>query len=195
MICYLINRKGFHYSAQILGSLEIIFHAWLAVILIGWSSGFHYYILSIVPIALFSPKRNFSFKLIIVLLFFASYLGLNIYSNFSIPIYILNNIIITGFNYMNIIGIFLILFLLAYFYYKTVRETENELIQTNKHFEELASIDSLTKLLNRRSILDIIKNEEIRFKRSGKPFVIMIIDIDDFKRFNDQYGHDCGNLY
>ena len=65
--------------------------------------------------------------------------------------------------------------------------------ETYKKLELLATTDSLTKLLNRRAVLERIKQAKLLFNRSGKPFIIILGDIDDFKKFNDKYGHDCGD--
>ncbi|TVO68472.1 GGDEF domain-containing protein [Denitromonas ohlonensis] len=66
-------------------------------------------------------------------------------------------------------------------------------------FERLASLDAgrdvLTQLLNRR-FLDVILSRENRLARSsgGHSFAVMMLDIDHFKRINDQYGHQAGDL-
>ncbi len=54
--------------------------------------------------------------------------------------------------------------------------------------------DSLTRLLNRKSIMNTIKQEIIRLMRYSKRFSLMIIDIDNFKLINDRYGHLAGDL-
>lgn len=56
-----------------------------------------------------------------------------------------------------------------------------------------STTDPLTELYNRRYMLRKIDLERERFKRSTKPFSIIIADIDHFKDINDTYGHDCGD--
>lgn len=56
-----------------------------------------------------------------------------------------------------------------------------------------STTDPLTELYNRRYMLRKIDLERERFKRSTKPFSIIITDIDHFKEINDTYGHDCGD--
>ncbi len=59
---------------------------------------------------------------------------------------------------------------------------------------ELASrTDPLTGLYNRRHLMEKIEEERVRFKRNGRPFSVIICDIDYFKKVNDVYGHDCGD--
>lgn len=56
-----------------------------------------------------------------------------------------------------------------------------------------STTDPLTELYNRRYMLRKIDLERERFKRSTKPFSIIITDIDHFKDINDTHGHDCGD--
>ncbi len=58
---------------------------------------------------------------------------------------------------------------------------------------ELSSSDGLTKLYNRSYLLTKIKEELKRNKRYKTTFSIMILDIDNFKNVNDQYGHQKGD--
>ncbi len=59
---------------------------------------------------------------------------------------------------------------------------------------ELALRDSLTGLYNRRYLEDALSRELHRAERSGKSVALLMIDIDQFKRFNDTYGHDAGDF-
>ncbi|MDJ0877138.1 MAG: diguanylate cyclase [Halieaceae bacterium] len=59
---------------------------------------------------------------------------------------------------------------------------------------EKSRTDDLTSVPNRRHTLEFLQQEFRRFKRYHHPCCVMILDIDNFKRFNDNYGHDCGDL-
>jgi two-component system cell cycle response regulator len=71
--------------------------------------------------------------------------------------------------------------------------TEIELKAANKKLQELADTDPLTGLLNRRSTQNLISQEFERYKRQKISFSVILADIDFFKKFNDTYGHDCGD--
>jgi diguanylate cyclase (GGDEF)-like protein len=53
--------------------------------------------------------------------------------------------------------------------------------------------DPLTGLFNRRYLEETLEREISRSARSGKPIGLMMLDIDDFKRFNDAFGHPGGD--
>jgi diguanylate cyclase (GGDEF)-like protein len=60
--------------------------------------------------------------------------------------------------------------------------------------EWLATTDSLTGVLNRRSFLAAAEQEMARYKRHGHVFSILILDLDRFKDINDTHGHQAGDL-
>ena len=61
-------------------------------------------------------------------------------------------------------------------------------------FEHAATHDALTGLFNRREGSDRLATEYARFKRTGAPFSVVLVDIDHFKRINDTLGHDTGDI-
>ncbi len=58
---------------------------------------------------------------------------------------------------------------------------------------EQAIRDPLTSLYNRRYMEESMEQEVMRAKRKSLPFTLLAFDIDHFKKFNDQYGHDAGD--
>lgn len=57
----------------------------------------------------------------------------------------------------------------------------------------LATLDGLTGLANRRHFDEKVREEWARAKRDGTPLSLLLMDVDQFKRFNDQYGHQAGD--
>ncbi|GEM_PF-6984007 len=74
-----------------------------------------------------------------------------------------------------------------------LEKKNKELEIARKKLETLSRIDPLTGLLNRRAMLEKIEQEKVRFQRNNRPFVLLMMDIDDFKYFNDTFGHECGD--
>ena len=64
-----------------------------------------------------------------------------------------------------------------------------ELIDSNERLDALAKTDELTALLNRREMNHIIA----QCHEEGRPFCLIMADLDDFKAVNDTYGHDVGD--
>ncbi|MDN3558539.1 sensor domain-containing diguanylate cyclase [Vreelandella neptunia] len=73
------------------------------------------------------------------------------------------------------------------------KRLEERLKQANERLDHLAHHDELTELLNRRAGLQRMDEEIKRFKRYGTPLSIAMYDLDDFKAFNDTYGHSAGD--
>ncbi len=70
--------------------------------------------------------------------------------------------------------------------------TERELLM--QRLEEMAVYDSLTGLFNRRALMDYLESEIDRSLRHQRPLSLLMIDLDHFKKINDTYGHQAGDL-
>jgi two-component system cell cycle response regulator len=64
----------------------------------------------------------------------------------------------------------------------------------NRRLEELATTDPLTKVLNRRALLDRLNSEVDRARRFGSSFSLLLFDVDHFKQINDTAGHLAGDM-
>jgi diguanylate cyclase len=62
-----------------------------------------------------------------------------------------------------------------------------------KKSEERAKTDTLTGLPNRRALDNFLRNAQIAAMEAGDPLSVLLIDIDHFKAFNDNYGHRVGD--
>lgn len=65
--------------------------------------------------------------------------------------------------------------------------------ERTQQLEMLAQYDPLTSILNRRGFEHAFAREQNRARREGKPCGLMIVDLDQFKRVNDEYGHHAGD--
>ena len=76
---------------------------------------------------------------------------------------------------------------------RTLHQRTVELKIANRRIEELAQLDELTGVLNRRCIMQCLNDEMARAERSNIPCSVAMIDLDYFKRINDQFGHPAGD--
>lgn len=70
--------------------------------------------------------------------------------------------------------------------------TERERVQTELEYE--ATHDGLTKLANRRAVLGQLEAARSRSVRSGQHAALLFVDLDDFKKVNDAFGHQGGDV-
>jgi diguanylate cyclase (GGDEF)-like protein len=59
--------------------------------------------------------------------------------------------------------------------------------------ERLSTTDTLTGLSNRRHLMNLLTQEIERAKRANRPFSILMLDVDHFKKYNDTHGHQAGD--
>ncbi len=76
---------------------------------------------------------------------------------------------------------------------RQLEANEAQLIEHNKHVEELAYTDGLTSLYNRIAFMKLAQDILSEAKSSYKKHAVIFIDLDDFKNVNDTLGHDYGD--
>jgi two-component system chemotaxis response regulator CheY len=68
------------------------------------------------------------------------------------------------------------------------------IINLEQRIMKLATTDPLTGVLNRRAFMERMTEEIQRAKRDGAPISLILLDLDHFKKVNDTYGHQTGDL-
>lgn len=127
----------------------------------------------------------------------------------SIPIdtsYPLLDQLINGFAYsfpIFILGLMILSSYLAYSYEKMLRKSwlDSQMTMIKNHnleemtikLRELSHIDELTNLANRRSFKETLAEELSKLHLSAKPISLLMLDVDNFKAYNDIYGHQAGD--
>ena len=74
-----------------------------------------------------------------------------------------------------------------------IDERTKELSVLNERLKEVSERDELTGLYNRRKFNEFLDNEYARCNRDNSCFAIILTDVDSFKRYNDNYGHQKGD--
>ncbi len=77
--------------------------------------------------------------------------------------------------------------------FKDLREVRRQLEISNERLQRLSSLDGLTGIANRRHLDGYLSQEWLRATREGVAISLIMIDIDYFKPYNDNYGHQSGD--
>ena len=165
--------------------IEVVAHAAIGTMLVGWDSGFHYYLLMFIPAIVVSGNwRRVTAPLVVL---FLSYLGLHAAAHVVGTLAPLGDTALQILNVFNVSIFFAMASYTARFYYELVRKSERKL-------RELATRDVLTGLSNRRHLMDLALPEITRARRAGETVSLVLADIDDFKQINDGHSHEAGDL-
>lgn len=78
--------------------------------------------------------------------------------------------------------------------YREIEKTQAELMAVNSGLIELSNTDKLTGLKNRRYFQEKLEAQIQLYEQEGDTFSLLIIDIDYFKKVNDTYGHQTGDV-
>jgi diguanylate cyclase (GGDEF)-like protein len=74
-----------------------------------------------------------------------------------------------------------------------LRQHRADTLEKEARANELARVDPLTGLGNRRAFEEAVATEISRSRRTGAPLSLLVCDLDNFKKINDQYGHLAGD--
>ncbi len=170
---------------------EICLHGIAAVYLIGWESGFHFYIMLIVPIAFVSGGVNERDGMWVRWIWGVGggllYMALDATMRHATPTYALSHSVVGGLRTFNLLSTFVILGALSAVYRVLLLQAESVL-------RHQACTDPLTQLHNRRAVLEVLQHEVGAFVRQGRPLSVVLGDVDHFKSINDKHGHHAGDM-
>ena len=180
---------------------EVLFHSVFFSILLGWSWGYMTYVIALVPISFYlsltlpEVRRQILSPFIGGLIIYFFYMATRIICDTHSPIYTnvaSDNYITTGFC-LNSAAVFCIVIFFSVLFSIEIRQMQHHLLHENETLDKIASHDPLTKLLNRRSMEVHLNHVMEVAKKTGSQFSLIMADIDDFKKVNDNYGHDIGD--
>tara|TARA_R110001599_G_scaffold351822_1_gene584805 strand:+ start:141888 stop:143087 length:1200 start_codon:yes stop_codon:yes gene_type:complete len=75
----------------------------------------------------------------------------------------------------------------------SLRDRNRQLRDARRQLTDLANVDELTGLGNRRLINKVLRDEINRARRSSTSLAVILLDVDYFKNYNDNYGHPAGD--
>lgn len=180
---------------------EISVHAFLCTLFLGADTCFFLYAMMTIPVVLyylFLTCSNAVFKRWTIIYMLVSLMLLAaglVVDHFGTPVYFVTRreLTVGETDLMRVINIafnLLLLFGFTFLFILEIHSLIKKLNETNERLNFTASHDALTGLYNRHSLNGKL-NE---LKGSSEPFCIVMGDIDDFKKVNDNYGHECGDI-
>lgn len=93
----------------------------------------------------------------------------------------------------SVIGVLALTGLFSLLIRRDIDQAENELTVSNQDLAQLSTTDQLTGLANRRQLDDCLSREWARLQRESGPLSILMCDVDHFKAYNDEFGHQAGD--
>lgn len=194
--CYIRAYRGKN-LLQIfnLAYIEIIVHAVIAALLMGTESGFSLYMIAMLPLGYyatynFNSRKQRTNPMFYVVISGLAFCFVRIVGNYIEPLYSYGNSQIDKVVYM--INYFVTVAAVVFFMSTLLNQIQilEELrTQQNKRLEKISKTDPLTGLANRRSLEERYKQAELL----NEEYVLIMGDIDDFKKVNDTYGHNVGD--
>jgi diguanylate cyclase (GGDEF)-like protein len=180
----IVNRRGRSTAAMWLLTIEVVAHAALAVSALGWSSGFQYYLIPLIPFVMFNDRLSGRAVVAISVGVFAALMALRV----AAPSGDAGGAgaIAPLLRYGNLVVPVLALALVSFYFRRASTLAEQRM-------ESMALTDPLTGLLNRRSMEQRLREAALAFQRTGRPFGVVMADVDHFKRINDVHGHLTGD--
>lgn len=181
------NAAGSHYAAIFMGFIDTFICALIAVILGGPGTNYEIYMLIIMSFLPLMPKPCALIRLLMGIGIAAVYVTILWLTRFAPPpVYILGAGFLRFMSISNTLIAFSILQLVVYFMATSVRSSYRKVRQ-------MADTDPLTGLLNRRGMQDAMEQSKRHCEETGRPWSLVMGDIDHFKRLNDIHGHEMGD--
>ena len=183
LVTFWFNRIRRYDISILIMSIEVFCHAFLATCLIGVDAGFHYYLWPMALLMMVIPSLSIAWSTVIATSHLTAFVLLTIFYQTRVdtlaPYYSLLFI-------LNIVGSSVPFIVTAAISRSTYAKQYFLMV-------ELAEKDELTQLFNRRFGLEALQYYVNQKDLNKVPFCISLVDVDHFKKVNDQLGHSKGD--
>ncbi len=186
---YILSQQNRLRATVILIHFEVCLFVAVSCIYLGWGLGFSMYLVAMSSLVYFCPFERkyipYLFSITEIILF----LILKIYTMYYPPAISFDDKLSTAFYIFNSLASFTLILYAAFVSKLSAVMTEQTLTQSNTRLQDMVDHDALTHLWSRPHLtgqFDKIIAEDL-------PVTIVLTDIDNFKKINDTYGHNCGD--
>ncbi len=163
---------------------------------VGWACEFQIFVLLYSLLIWYDSQKNRRIKSIMSILSVIVILMTFIFCRADVIDNVIINMNTNSYAYIGMVNIAifaLCMCLIAFSFSAQFLSTEHKLYLYNKKLKQMAGMDPLTQLLNRRAATEEINEIVEKYAANGESMSIAIGDIDFFKKVNDTYGHDAGD--
>lgn len=177
--------------------VQLLMGGWIIgfVMEFGWDCGVQHFIFVLLVLNFVTSYRKIGIKIVMGVSLGIFRLLLYGYTSLQLPGYILDRHSSMTFQIINTVFIFVAIISILAVFTEDAQEMEKKLLIYNEKLHKQASQDPLTGLRNRRSMREFLEKKETEC-REGKidNLSLALGDIDYFKKVNDTYGHECGDI-
>lgn len=193
-ISFLLTYKSKNVPAVILQHVAVLVWIFAAVLFLGWECGAQQFITLLLVTLFTGSYMEWRIKIEYSVLLVMLHVGLHLYMTINGPYYYQTFFEMLYTHILSIVFCFGIISVVVVTFAHNSISMETKLKGYNSNLKRLANVDPLTGLKNRRCMMNFLKeNVESNDAIKAEKAVIVIGDIDFFKRFNDHYGHACGD--
>ena len=200
--CFLAYCVSFYLSYRVNSEWLLIFNYCLTtvfiigfVIVFGWDCGVQHFIFVMVVLVFATHKGSTRQKMVLITLLYLLRIVLYAYTLIYSPLYEITKLMGVCFQVINSIAIFITMCSCLHQMTLGKREMEAKLEEMSARIKRFDLEDSLTGLLNRKSMMDYLEalTESIS-EEDERNICIAVGDVDYFGKVNDRYGHNCGDI-
>lgn len=193
MLLLFFNYKKSSERLVIFAYFEINIYATIATVMLGFNSGFIFYIFGMISIifylANFEGLRKYIYQAIGAIDIILLYIFKDYFDSMEFSLRISIDKYDNALNFINVCITIFTLIGISFFYSTDIKELIHKLKDTNEELQFYSTYDGLTGLKNRRVMQDYLNELEL----SDQEVIVCMGDIDDFKVINDKNGHAFGD--
>jgi len=160
---------------------------------VGWACEFQIFVLLYTLLVWYDSQKNKRIKTVMSFISVAVILVIFAFCKTDNIIIDMNTNSYAFVGMINIAMFSLCMCMIAFSFSAQYLSTEHKLYQYNKKLKQMAGMDPLTQLMNRRAATEEINEIVDKYRNNEESMSIAIGDIDFFKKVNDTYGHDAGD--